>query len=68
MLHIHEDLILNWFKARGTISAGIAECLNNEVKMTTRKRIVFRTFNEVKTALYYSLGALLEPEFSGRFC
>ena len=36
MLRGHEELILNWFKARGTISAGVAEGLNNKVKLTTR--------------------------------
>jgi transposase len=68
MLRRHEDLILNWFKARGTISAGVAEGLNNKVKLTTRKAYGFRTFNAVKTALYHSLGSLPEPEFTHRFC
>lgn len=68
MLRSHEVLILNWFKARGTISAGIAEGLNNKVKLTTRKAYGFRTFNAVKTALYHSLGTLPEPEFTHKFC
>lgn len=68
MLRSHEELILNWFKARATISAGIAEGLNNKVKLTTRKAYGFRTFNAVKTALYHSLGALPEPEFTHKFC
>ena len=68
MLRSHEELILNWFKARGTISAGIAEGLNSKVKLTTRKAYGFRTFNAVKTALYHSLGALPEPEFTHKFC
>jgi transposase len=68
MLRSHEELILNWFKARGTISAGIAEGLNNKVKLTTRKAYGFRTFNAVKIALYHSLGALPEPEFTHKFC
>jgi transposase len=68
MLRSHEDLILNWLKARGMISAGVAKGLNNKVKLTTRKAYRFRTFNGVKTALYHSLGALPEPEFTHRFC
>ena len=52
MFRGHEELIPNWFKARGTISAGVAEGLNNKLKMTTRKAYGFRTFNAVKTALY----------------
>jgi transposase len=68
MLRGHETLILNWFKARGTISAGVAERLNNKVKLTTRKAYGFRTFDAVKTALYHNLGSLPEPEFTHRFC
>jgi transposase len=68
MLRGHEELILNWFKARGTISAGVAEGLNNKVKLTTRKAYGFRTFDAVKTALYHNLGSLPEPEFTHRFC
>jgi transposase len=68
MLRGHETLILNWFKARGTISAGVAEGLNNKVKLTTRKAYGFRTFDAVKTALYHNFGSLPEPEFTHRFC
>ena len=68
MLRSHEALILNWFKARGTISAGIAEGLNNKVKLTTRKAYGFRTFDAVQIALYHSLGHLPEPEFTHKFC
>ena len=68
MLRSHEGLILNWFKARGTISAGVAEGLNNKVKLTARKAYGFRTFDAVKAALYHNLGALPEPEFTHRFC
>jgi transposase len=68
LLRSHEELILNWFKARGTISAGVAEGLNNKVKLTTRKACGFRTSDAVKNALYHSLGALPEPEFAHKFC
>ena len=68
MLCSYKDPILNWFKSRGMISAGVAEGLNNKVKLTTRKAYGFRTFNAVKTALYHSLGSLPEPEFIHRFC
>jgi transposase len=61
MLRGHEPLILNWFKARGTISAGVAEGMNNKVKLTTRKAYGFRTFDAVKPALYHNLGSLPEP-------
>ncbi|MGE5754299.1 MAG: ISL3 family transposase [Planctomycetaceae bacterium] len=68
MLRGHEELILNWFKARGTISAGVTEGLNNKLKLTTRKAYGFRTFDAVHTALYHNLGSLPEPEFTHKFC
>lgn len=68
MLRGHEELILNWFKARGTISAGVTEGLNNKLKLTTRKAYGFRTFDAVQTALYHNLGSLPEPEFTHKFC
>jgi transposase len=33
----HRPLILNWFRARGQVSAGAVEGLNNKVKLVTRK-------------------------------
>ena len=67
-LRDHEGLILNWFRARGTISAGVTEGLNNKLKLTTRKAYGFRTSDAVKVALYHNLGALPEPEVTHRFC
>jgi len=67
MLEAHAELILNWFIAKGTISAGIVEGLNYNVKLTMRKSYGFRTLEAVKTALYHRLGALPEPDFTHRF-
>jgi transposase len=67
-LRNHRQLILNWFEARGTVSAGVVEGMNNKVKLTTRKAYGFRTIDAVKLALYHNLGALPEPEFTHRFC
>lgn len=67
-LRAHRDLILNWFHARGTISSGTVEGLNNNAKLTTRKSYGFRTFEAAQTALYHTLGDLPEPEFTHEFC
>lgn len=67
-LRDHRDLILNWFRARGTVSAGTVEGLNNKAKLTTRKAYGFRTYEGAETALYHTLGALPEPEFTHEFC
>lgn len=67
-LRRHRPLILNWFRARGAISAGIVEGFNNKAKLTTRKAYGFRTFEAQEIALYHALGALPEPKFTHEFC
>ena len=64
----HRDLILNWFRARGSISAGAVEGLNNKAKLTTRKAYGFRTYEGIEIALYHTLGELPEPKFTHEFC
>jgi transposase len=66
-LRSHAELILNWFIAKGTISAGMVEGLNYNVKLTLKKSYGFRSEEAVKTALYHRLGALPEPEFAHKF-
>jgi transposase len=66
-LRAHEDLLMNWFHAKGEISAGIVEGLNNKAKLTMRKAYGFRTYGAIETALYHQLGRLPEPEFTHRF-
>ena len=68
MIRNHEPLILNWFRARGTISAAAVEGLNNKVKLTMRKSYGFRSVKIIKLALYHNLGRLPEPDFTHRFC
>lgn len=67
MLRRHQPLILNWFLAGGTISAGTVEGLNNKLKVITRSSYGFRTFKAAETALYHKLGHLPEPKFTHTF-
>jgi transposase len=67
-LRKHEPLLLNWFRAKGEISAGIVEGLNSKAKLTMRKAYGFRTPEGIETALYHQLGQLPEPEFTHKFC
>jgi transposase len=64
----HQPLILNWFRARGLVSAGAVEGLNNKVKLVTRKSYGFRTPEVAKLALLHNLGDLPEPKRTHRFC
>jgi transposase len=68
MLRTHEELLLNWFKAKGEISGGAVEGLNNKIRVVTRRAYGFRTFDAMEIALYHTLGKLPEPESSHRFC
>jgi transposase len=67
-LREHRDLILNWFRARGTVSAGTVEGLNNKCKLTMRKAYGFRMYETITIAFFHTLGDLPEPEFTHKFC
>jgi len=67
-LRAHEELILNWFRAKGLMSSGVVEGLNLNVKLSMRKAYGFRTYEAAEVALYHRLGKLPEPEFAHRFC
>lgn len=68
MLRSHEELILNWFRAKGEISAGTVEGLNNKIRVVTRRSYGFRTYEAMEISLYHTLGRLPEPESTHRFC
>ena len=68
MLRGHEQLILNWFKAKGEVSSGAVEGLNNKIRVVTRRAYGFRTFKAMEMALYHNLGRLPEPECTHKFC
>ena len=68
MLRKHEGLILNWFVAKGEISSGAVEGLNNKIRVVTRRSYGFRTYKAMELALYHTLGKLPEPETTHRFC
>lgn len=68
MLRNHRELLLNWFRAKGTMSSGIVEGFNNKAKLTMRKSYGFREYETIETALYHALGNLPEPESTHKFC
>jgi transposase len=70
MLRSHRMLLLNWFRAKGELSSGAVEGMNNKLKVVTRRAYGFRTFRATEIALYHSLGKLPDPQDSAthRFC
>jgi transposase len=67
-LRAHQELILNWFRAKGEISSAAVEGLNNKIRVVTRRSYGFRTYDAMKIALFHTLGRLPEPETAHRFC
>ena len=67
-IRTHRSLILNWFRARGLVSSGAVEGLNNKVKLVTRKSYGFRSPDIAELALLHNLGDLPEPNHTHRFC
>jgi len=61
-------LLLNWFRAKGTVSAGSVEGLNHNAKLRMKRAYGYRTLPGVKIALYHKLGALPEPKLTHEFC
>ena len=68
MLRAHEELLLNWFRAKGEISNGVVEGLDNKLRVVTRRSYGFRTYDAMEIALYHTLGRLPEPESTHSFC
>jgi transposase len=63
MLRAHEELLMNWFRAKNEISSGAVEGLNNKIRVVTRRSYGFRTYRAMEIALYHTLGRL--PEHHG---
>ena len=68
MLRAHEQLLMNWFCARGELSSAAVEGLNNKCRVVTRRSYGFRTYKGIELAMYHTLGRLPEPETAHRFC
>ena len=67
LLRNQEEQLVNWFRAKGQLSSGSVEGLNNKTRVATRRAYGFRTFNATEIALYQTLGRLPEPECAHRF-
>ena len=67
MLRRHQELILNWFRAKKHFNNGIVEGLNLKWNLTVRKAFGFRTFNALQMASFHQLGDLPEPQFTHEF-
>jgi transposase len=67
-LRAHRTILLNWFRARGEISNGSVEGMNNKAKLAMKKAYGFKSYKTIELALYHQLGDLPEPILTHRFC
>jgi transposase len=63
----HEDLIMNWFKAKKLYNSGAVEGMNRKINLITRKSYGYRNLEVLKIALFHTLGDLPEPTITHRF-
>jgi transposase len=62
----HKPLIMNYFRAKGALSSGTVEGMNNLAKLAIRKSFGFKTEHALKVTLFHQLGKLPEPELTHR--
>ena len=67
-LRRHQELMMNWFKAKKAYSSGVVEGLNRKINLVTRRAYGYKSFEVLKIALFHTMGGLPEPEMTHRFC
>lgn len=68
MLRRHEDLLLNYFRARRQYTNAMVEGMNHKARVSLARSFGHRSFEVLKLVLYHNLGALPEPPCSHKFC
>ena len=68
MLRRHEDLLLNYFRAKRQYSNVVVEGLNHKARVSIARSFGHRSFEVLQPALYHNLAKLPEPPSQHRFC
>jgi transposase len=68
MLRRHEDLLLNYFRARRQYTNAMVEGMNHKARVSLARSFGHRSFEVLKLVLYHNLGELPEPPCSHKFC
>lgn len=68
MLRTHEDLLLNYFRAKRQYSSAVVEGMNNRTRVSLASSYGHRSYEVLELTLYHRLGALPEPPVKHRFC
>jgi transposase len=68
MLRAHEELLLNYFRAKRQYNSGVVEGLNNKARVSLARSFGHRSSEILKLVLYHTLGDLPEPHSPHKFC
>jgi transposase len=68
MMRRHEDLLLNYFRAKRQYTSAMVEGLNHKARVSLARSFGHRSFEVLKLVLYHTLGELPEPPWKHRFC
>jgi hypothetical protein len=67
-LRSHEELLMNYFRAKKQYHSGMGEGFNLKVGNAIRKAFGYKNFEHLGIALYHQLGELPEPHSTHSFC
>ena len=68
MLRAHEDLLLNYFRAKRQYTSAMVEGMNHKARVSLARSYGHRSFEVLKLVLYHNLGDLPEPPSRHKFC
>jgi transposase len=68
MLRAHEELLLNYFRAKRQYNSGVVEGLNNKARVSLAHGYGHRSSEILKLVLYHALAKLPEPPSRHKFC
>jgi len=68
MLRRHEDLLLNYFRAKRQFTSAAVEGMNNKARVSLARSFGHRSFEVLQLVLYHTLGKLPEPPSQHKFC
>jgi len=68
MLRTHEELLLNYFRAKRQYTNAMVEGMNHKARVSLARSYGHRSFEVLKLVLYHNLGDLPEPPCSHKFC
>ena len=68
MLRAHRDLLLTWFRAKGSNALGCMEGFNNKDKVVIRRPYGVHTYDGLKRALSQAVSDLPTPKATHRLC